>query len=667
MKRFSFAAGFVFILAVLLCPCAFGDYQFDDLQGPSGVSYQWMILNNASNTFGASHEFPIDVSGDVLTTGDATLEVLNGNSVSAIDDRSLNTFYIVAVDGHAEFDVNFRSPSLVFIQDVATPNLQAMTNVTENAVPYTDTKTANGKPSGDYDDLWRQYKFQIDRNRDTGNYDTVAQYFYFQQNPDTLPSQGIPRPMIIANVSPYSAQEEPLELRMTLRDTGNNDGNITAYDRDTWYLNENKTTGGLQWVFVPVDNLNTDNTKINYYLTTEVVNHTSYRYAAYDGQISSGSNAWIYPYSWRFDLPRFQGANDIVRDFQLAPASHIAPGLVSVYKRAYNVNEENKRPLRLFPVDDTYTSGLYDLRLNHRIIYGKRLGETYKYSSTDGAKFNLFEITAYQPRPNSMNFYDNVARITGSTKTVSPATSNLTASSVSHTQTSQIPNEAVQYFTVNHTIPGTLRSSSTEGIMPLHITINIPVTQINDRDWWNDMLTEWRNSGSIEEMFADKFEIFLLTETDGTANPWNLSQELQKKGIYSDQIKVFFDEERGRITQDNDRGLITVSFIVMLMNGTRDGVRPELSIVPDNSVTQDKDYIVIRDGNDDNKWKMTFFIAPSGYVINPEPLPDTHESDDKDNDKSKSTGSSGGGGGCNSGMGIMALSVMTVMIYRKER
>lgn len=662
MKRFSVAAGVILILAVLLCSCANADYQFDDLQGPSGVSYQWMILNNASNTFGASHEFAIDVSGDVLTTGGALLEVLNGDSVSAIDDRSLHTFYIVAVDGHAEFDMNFRSPSLVFIQDVATPNLQAMTNVTENAVPYIDTKTANGKPSGDYDDLWRQYKFQIDRNRDTGNYDTVAQYFYFQQNPNTLPSQGIPRPMIIANVSPYSAQEEPLELRMTLRDTSNNDGNITAYDRDTWYLNESKTTGGLQWVFVPVDNLNTDNTRINYYLTTEVVNHTSYRYAAYDGQVST-ANSRVYPYSWRFDLPRFQGANDIVRDFQLARESNIAPGLVSVYRRAYNVNEENKRPLRLFPVDDPSTSGIYDLRLNHRIIYGKRLGETYKYSSTDGAKFNLFEITAYQPRPNSMNFYDNVALITGSSRTVSPATSNLTASSVSHTQTSQIPNEAIQYFTVNHTIPGTLRSSSTEGILPLHITINIPVTQINDRDWWNDMLTEWRNSGSIGEMFADKFEIYLLTETNGTANPWNLSQELMNKGIYSDQIKVFFDEERGRITQDNDRGLITVSFIVMLMNGTRDGVRPELSIVSDNSVTQDKDYIVIRDGNDDNKWKMTFFIAPSGYTVNPDPLPDIPASDDK---SSKSSGSSGGGG-CNYGHGIMALSVIAMMMINRKK
>lgn len=653
MKRFSFSVRIITFLAVFSCSCAFADYQFDDIQGPSGVSYQWVILNNASNTFGNSHAAAIDVSGDVLTGGEAVLDVLNGNSASAITDRSLSTFFIVAVDGHSEFDMNFRSPAMRF--DVATPNLQQMTITNEAATPYIDTKTANGKPEGDYDDLWRQYKFVIDRNVNTGVYDTVAQYFYFQQNPAISPSQGIPRPMVIANVSPYTAAEEPLRLRMTLRDAPNSTGNITAYNRDTWYMNDEKTVGGEQWVFVPVDDLNTDNTRINYYLTTEVANYSSYRYAAYDGQASV--NTWVYPGMWRFDLPRIQGATDLVHEFQLAPSSHIAPGLVSVYQRTYNVNESNKRPLRLFPVDDTYTSGLYDLRLNHRIIYGKRLGETYKYAASEG-RFNLFEITAYQPRPNDMNFYQTVARVTGSTKTVSPSTSNLTASSVTRTR-DNIPSEAIQYFTVNQTIPGTLRSSSAEGMLPLHITLNIPVTLIDDRTWWNDMLTEWRNSGNIEEMFAEKFEIFLLTETNGQANPWNLSQELVKKGIYSDQVKVFFDEERGRATQDNDRGLITVSFIVMLMNGTRDGVRPELSIVSDNSVTQEKDYIVIRDGINDNKWSMTFFVAPSGYIDNP------NNDNNNPNNPPSSSGGGGGGGGCEV-MSLAVISLIPLMMLKRK-
>ena len=641
MKRFNTAAGVMIVLAVLSCSGVYGDYQFDDLQGPSGISYQWMILNNASNTFGDSHSTAINVSGDVLTTGDTILNVLNGNSV--------HTFYIVAVDGHVEFDMNFRSPAMR--DDVATPYLGEMTITNENDTPYINRITPQGKPSGNYDDLWRQYSFILERNINTGRYDTVAQYFYFQQNPNTLPSQGIPRPMVISNVISGTATDEPLELRMTLRDTPNMNGNIVAYTRDTWSVEDNKTIAADPWVFVPVDDLNVGNMRINYYLTTEVVNHTSVRYMAlpYD---SYGS--WEEPNFWKFDLPRYQGTNYIESDFQLAPSSQIAPGLVTVYRRPYNVNETNKMPLHLRPVDDTRGTGFYDLRLSHRIIYGKRLGETYKQAANVG-NFNFFEVTAYQPDPSDLNFFDNVARHTGADgKTIeTPTTSIFTASSVN--QNNRPTNRALNstYFTVNQNIPSSLRTGNREGMLPLHITMNIPVTLIDDREWWNNLVDEWRSSGHIEDTFADNYELYLMA---GDNNIWNLSQELNDKGVYSDQIKVFFDEDRGRQTQDNYRGVITVSFIVMLLDGTRDGVRPELSIVADNSVNQENNYIVLRDGQLDNKWNMTFFIAPAGYFTNP-----------TTNRNNNSGGDSGGGGGCNSvNAGIFAVISLAIFLTKRE-
>lgn len=660
MSRFFFAAFAcsIFSLAPLQ---AHADFQFDDLLGPSGVSYQWMILNNAAETFGAPHSVPVDVSGDVLTTGDAILEVSSGYSANPITDRNLHTLFFVLADDHGEFDMNFRSPSLSF--DLATPNLALSTILNENSVPYTDTKTANGKPDGaQYDALWRNYRFVLDRNRNSGTYDTVAQYFYFQQNPRTSPSQGIPRPMVISNVSSGTATDQPLELRLTLRDTPSMNGNIVAYVRDTWDVTDNKIIGenpsensayDAPWVFVPVDDLNVGNTRINYYLTTEVVNHTSVRYAAipYD---SYGS--WESPSFWKFDLPRYQGTTYIEREFQLAPLSHIAPGLVTVYRRPFNVNEQNKRPLRLFPVDDTRGTGAYDLLLSHRIVYGKRLGETYKQSASVG-NFNFFEITAYQPNPANKSFYDDVARITGSDnkKILVPSTSIFTSNSV--TRTSPPTNRAIQYFTVNQGVPGNLRSSGTEGMLPLHITINIPVTLIEDRTWWNTMLDEWRSSGRIEDLFADKFQLYLMA---GENNIWNLSQELVDKGVYNEQIKVFFDEDRGRVTQDNDRGVITVSFIVMLLDGTRDGERPELSIVPDNTVNQENSYIVIRDGNQDDRWTMTFFIAPEGYFDNP------HAEAPENNNTE--TGSSSGGGGCQAGMlGLISTALIIIKVKRERR
>lgn len=658
MLRFSRSPGVLLFLAALLgysCSAS-ADYKFDDIMGPSGISYQWMVINQTGDTFGASHSTPIDLSADVLSEGDAVLEVLSGNSASAISDHSLSTLFFVLTEGHGEFDFNFRSPALLF--DVATPSLGLTTIVDENSAPYTDTKTALGHPGGTYDQLWRKYSFSIDRNRYSDKFDTVAQYFYLQQNPSSAPSQGFPVPVVIANVSPYSAAEEPLLLRMTLRDASNSDGNITAYDITSWSLTENKSTGGNQWVFVPVDDFPIDNSRINYFLTTEVVNHSSYRYAAYDGISSSR----VFPSCWKFDLPRTQGLTYIEREFLLAPDSNIAPGLVSVFKRPYNVTESSKRPLRLHPVDDTSGTGLFDLRLNHRIIFGKRLGQTYKYAASEG-RFNLFEITPFRPNPVSMTFYDDLARITGSSKKIDAPNGTVFSGSAVKRDNTNIPSSAVSYFSLEQNIPGSLRTSSTEGLFPIHITINIPVTLIQDRDWLNAVLEEWRRSGKISDTFADKFHIYLLTSTDGQPNPWNLTQELITKGVYDDQIKVFYDEGRGRITTDNDRGVITVSFIVMLLDGTRDGYRPELSIVADNSTEQDNNYIVLRDGRADNKWSMTFFIAPANYIVNP--------------DSSSSTGgqistpistTGGGGGGCNAfGLGVSAAMVFFASTTRRER
>ena len=126
------------------------------------------------------------------------------------------------------------------------------------------------------------------------------------------------------------------------------------------------------------------------------------------------------------------------------------------------------------------------------------------------------------------------------------------------------------------------------------------------------------NSGNrLEDAFFEKYQISLLTETDSKANPWNLSQELQKLNQYNKQIHVYYNPDTGSSTRDNEKGVITVSFIAMLMDGTRDGVRPQLSVVADHSITSDNDYIVIRDGNKDDRWEMTFFIAPTGYNDNP--------------------------------------------------
>ncbi|MBQ6970756.1 MAG: hypothetical protein IJP86_00185 [Synergistaceae bacterium] len=636
-------------LSALITGASWADYQFDDLQGPSGISSQWVVINDTNDTFGASYSEAVRISADLLTSGTARLDVLSGNTINPVQDRNLQTFFLVLAEGAGNFTMSMKSQALAF--DVSTPNLGVNTIVNENMTPYTDTKEAS---SGNVSSDWKTFHFSISRQNDRNKYDTVIQSFMFQQNPGTAPSQAITRPMVISNVYSGTAagSQAPLVVRMTLRDSSGADGNIIAYDRSTWTMTQSKTTGGNQWVMIPVDDLNTDNARIEYYLTTEIANNTSYRYAVRYPDSTGGT---VPPSAWKFDIFRPQGTTNIPRTFLLASESNVAPGLVTVYNRRYNVNEQNKTPIHVFPVD-TPDYGDYDLSLNHRIIFGKRLGETYRYPAQEG-RFNLFEVTAFQPRLASTSFYDDVARVTKSSGTVSVPTSQIfSASSIKR---DVIADDVLQYFAVDQSIPSSVRGSDTEGILPLHITFNIPVTLIGDDEWWNEMLKVWRNTGRIEDMFANKYDLYLRA---GDNNVWNLTQELRDKGYYNDLVKVFLDEERGRLTQDNYSGLLTVSFMVMLMDGTRDGTRPELSIIPDSSITQQNSYIVIRDGVSDNRWNMTFFVAPSGWQDNP-----NHGTNaNTDTESRQGVGeSSGGGGGCEA-FGILGLLVAAVIMRRHQ-
>ncbi len=672
MKRFRKTAGVViFVLAVIFVSSglSYAGYEFDDLMG-NAYTTQWMVINRAGGTYGGKYDTPLVVSSDLIGWGseNAVVNVLNGYSDDGISDHELHVLFILLSQGLGEFKMNFKAEDLSF--DVSTPNLDLSTIYETESTPYADYKLANGQPTDDeydYDASWRQYYFQIGRQVEGRDlYDTVVQSFNFHQNPRLATSQTIPRPIVISNVYPGTARNMPLILRMTLRDSSTNTGNIVAYDRSTWDMTGDKTAGGNHWVFVPVDDLITDNKRINYYLTTEVINHTSVRYAAapYDSY-----GTYEYPDYWKFDLLRPQGTTDIDATFQLARKSHIAPGLVSVFRRRYNINEQNKRPLRLYPVDVPAENGRYDLRLNHKIIYGKPLGEKYAQKAAEG-RFNMFEILPFQPKPLSMNFYDTIkdtAKANGTVQT--PTTQFFNGSSIKRSDSMPGIGSLTQFFTIDQTIPGSLRNDSTEGLLPLHITFNIPVTLVDDKEWLNDLIDQWRTSGRIEDLFSEKYEIFLLTETSGDINPWNLTQELKNhyhdgKNYYNEQVKVFYDEERGLAGRDNDKGVITVSFIVMLMDGTRDGVRPELSMVQDYSITQENDYILIRDGNNDNKWKMTFFIAPAGFR-------DNQVTRDLAGNATQSSAnvsvSKGSGAGCNSGLGALCFVALFVLVAGKRR
>ena len=109
------------------------------------------------------------------------------------------------------------------------------------------------------------------------------------------------------------------------------------------------------------------------------------------------------------------------------------------------------------------------------------------------------------------------------------------------------------------------------------------------------------------------------------------------------------------------------------MDGTRDGVRPELSIVKDDTGSDtDMSYMVIRDGISDNKWGMTFFIAPADYpIVNNDNYMDTDDNNAGNNGQDSNSSSNNGPGGndsnCSSGAGILSLIALFAVKRREGR
>ena len=205
-----------------------------------------------------------------------------------------------------------------------------------------------------------------------------------------------------------------------------------------------------------------------------------------------------------------------------------------------------------------------------------------------------------------------------------------------------VAGDVIASFAVDASIPGSARREGAEGLLPLHITFNLPRTHLLVAPKWEGLLDQWHETGDIKSEFARNFSLYLRS---GEENHLNLIQELEKQGAYNKLVKVFLDEERG---------VITVSFIAMLMDGTRDGTRPALQVVPDRTTTTENDFLVMRDGTSDNRWNLTFYAAPADYKENP-------------NTPGIGGSEKSGGGGCDSlGLGMMGL-LATALLVRKGR
>ena len=637
MKFFRVITGLIMLVTIFLfnSPVVNANYRFDDVYGSSGSGAQWVVITGSRGTIGgATKNVSMDIKGD-LVEGRDPLAIDSGQN-DDVSNKDIYNILLVLPTTTTELTMNYAS---THTGEPTTPDPWITPG------DYTAIKGSQGSPYGSkYDDNWKQYKFTIMKNVRQGTFESIGQYLVFGQNPSVTSSQTLPIPFVIANVYNGTAADNsaPLVFRTILRDatpTGN--GNIVAYNKFDWNVVSEKNIGERQWVFLALDS-ETDMYDSNpkyYYLTSEITNHCAARYAVQRYDTYSSVNQ--EPMYWKFDLPKDSYSDyNLAENFSFAELSHILPGLTSVYTKSFNMKDKNKRVIPLYCVDPYSTP--QDLYLNHNVVYGVNLGEA---TGEKTGKADPYKITAFRLMSNNNNFLGNLqTNVTKSSYTpVIPDTrisnSSVTVEAVGSGTT------VLQSVRLTQQIPGNSRhSKSVDGMLPIHVTFNIPKTSLNQH--WDEFATEWYKNGNIDTSFKKYYSLNLLSYAKSDYNNLHLdlTEALDNLSYYNDQIKIFLDESRE---------VLTISFILLVLDGTSDSVKPSVAIAPDEVDGISSEYIVARDGYEDGKWDLGIYVANANYVGNLY-SPDVSPS-------ATASGSGGGGGGCNSG--FWALGFVLILIF----
>ncbi len=161
-----------------------------------------------------------------------------------------------------------------------------------------------------------------------------------------------------------------------------------------------------------------------------------------------------------------------------------------------------------------------------------------------------------------------------------------------------IAGDVIASLGIDTGVPGRMTGSAGTGLLPLYVTFNLPRGNQLVAPKWDAFLKEWRDTGNVQSLFASTFSLYLQ---DAFGNNLDLVEWLKGQSAYAKTVKVFVDEQRS---------VLTVSFIVMLMDGPSATVR----LVDDTTTSTNNSHIVVMDGNANNRWNMKFFVAPAGYV-----------------------------------------------------
>lgn len=597
-------------------------YRFDDVAGPSGRGAQWVVVTASDDTRGAplhgDHAEEIRTKADLIKSRDYLYIV--GGSGGGASDSAVNYIFLVhpetSVDPTIEFAIKADDPDTVlYTQDV-----------TMGESSYQYTKEILPGTSGS-----RRFLYNMRKSDRTFHPGTERTYLRFQQNPNFDPSQTLVIPLLIASVSSGDAVATPLTFSNTLR---NSDGNIVAYDRFTWDVAQNMQFGGKNdWVFVPLADDQITASNVSYELTTDITNYSGIRYAL-DRYDLLTKKETLLPARWAVDLPA--DVRDLSPDVALDELSHIPPGFITTYVQSYDVVNGRKGIFSMYSVDPAGSP--YDLVLVHPSVFGVDLGS---------ASGNGFSVNAFRPLTSSTEFLKNAANLLHKTPVEMPR-ANLPAIA----ENSFVTADAVATLKVNVPMQeGLLRSEDVTGILPLHVTFNLPADSRFVAPLWEDLIAVTKNSGDARELFTRNYALFISSES---GNKRDLLDWLKSRGLLDSVVKVFADEKNRQVI---------VSFIVLL----HDDSSQTPTILPDVTNITDFGYLAIGDGNQNDRWDSTFYITPLSNSFTNGSSSGIGDDETQSGGDSYSGSGSGGGGGCSAAAPLLAAALLGFALVRGKR
>ena len=633
------------------------NYRFSDVASSFGAP-QWVVITGSGGTTGDLATNPLFAranfvnkrdhvyvlrSADLVAQASATTKTPGANTVNS---KEIGTVFLVMSGPSASFTIDFgwlfaSSSDMGLSQKILVEhgayNCEGseVLSLPVAAVTSGDSISGDKKPVAVQSAPSQKWKFNFSKKSgaDT-SYETLRGNIIFQQGSATTPVQTLQIPLVIANVCNDTAQKKPLLFKMVLRDpfsaSKGGVGNIAASSTFEWDVNSDYATANDDdWILVAAKKAPFSSNVTPFQLETRITNYSGVRYALQRYDRLPLLNA-----RWVMDID--EAERDVAPNMLLDELSHIPPGLTTIYSQAFDVTSNASSGIfQLYPVPQGKVAKVFrNLSFTcNNVIRGIEIATEPAQNAT---------VTAFNLIPGNSDFLKRVAAEMGVAKLGMPSAETKFAGKI--ISGDQVAGDAIAVAAVSAKIPDALASSGdVRGLLPMQVTFSLPKSDMAVSKRWNELQAEWRRSGNIKDLFSQHFTVSIRNPKWSNSD---LFKWLKSNKVFDKNVKVFMDEERG---------LISVSFIAMLM----DGDSPRIGLVRDRSSASEYSYVVLNDGNKNNMWDLTF------YCQSLDPVSGTSSS----TSSAQSGGGSSGGGGCSAGLPLASLLFAGAALFalRKKR